>query len=100
MYSRSLTDNQNKRGLRVSASLVNPIKADAEIISGNTSSYSIINDITTKSQIQGGLYVTCQITYEAYEIPYLEVDKPEVQWVTIWNPIDYHIISNTDWFVE
>lgn len=31
---------------------------------------------------------------------YLEVDKPEIQWVNINLVVEYNIYSNTNWFVE
>lgn len=122
MYSGSLNNNQRgKRYLKVWTTIVNGIKSFFSLFNGISTTFTltpyrrevntsvlgginqtslILNNIVSTSQLQGGLKVSYEVTYEAYEAPYLEVDKPEIQWVTIWNPVDYNIYSNTDWFVE
>ena len=79
--------------LSVELTLVSGLAASVELVSGMSCDATMVDY---------GMELTYKLTCcpsQGTKIVYLEVDQPEIVWITIDTGIDYHVYSNTDWEV-
>lgn len=91
MYSGSVGGGEKKgKRMKLLASIVSGMKAQATLLGG----------MESRATLMGGMAVSFELTAVPALGRYLEVDKPEIQWVDMWNTVDYNVRSNVNWRVE
>lgn len=87
-------------GIGVSASRLGGINAGAERIGGISANASRIGGITVGASRVGGIKLTVGLVCDTGFGRYLRVIPQEAQWITVEMPIDYNVLSNTNWTVN
>ena len=87
-------------GIGVSASRLGGINAEVERLGGILASASRIGGITVGASRLGGINLTVGLVCDIGVGKYLRVIPQEAQWITVEMPIDYNVLSNTDWSVN
>lgn len=72
----------------------------AYVLSGMATKVRMLGGIRSRSSMLGGIKVWAEITCEQLCTYYLNVDKPEMQWISTAYSIDYNVYANVNWIVE
>ena len=91
------------RDLEASVDLISGMSCDAAMVDyGLNAAVNMVSGMIASVSVINGMELTYKLTCcpsQGTKIVYLEVDQPEIVWITIDTGIDYHVYSNTDWEV-